>query len=132
MLFVPGQTAFFDVDDTLVLWRDPGTGAAPVPGLPFPAWAHREHLELLVKLRGVGYAIVVWSHGGADWAARVVEALDIASLVSVVCAKPSVWFDDHADPTKILGPQTHRYLGVNPHDESGPIAPEPAYIGGWY
>jgi hypothetical protein len=108
------NTVYVDCDDTLVLWRKTAEAGPEVAGLPIQCWRHERHLTLLDNLKAVGYAVVVWSHGGAAWARQVVEALGIEDVVDVVVAKPALWLDDYPDPSKILEPTRHRYIGTPP------------------
>lgn len=76
-----------DVDDTLVLWKD------------------REYTtnwkvyNQLVRHKIRGHYVIVWSAGGAEWAKKIVDQMDIAHLVDVVMAKPAFMWDDK-DPNE--------------------------------
>lgn len=106
-------TAFFDVDETLVLWRRPpgpsieGFDIATEFGGMF-VWRHEAHIERLKNHYRLGHQIIVWSHGGVDWAKRVVNALDLADYVHVVCNKGDWFYDDKAD--EIITKYTQRYI----------------------
>lgn len=74
---------YFDVDETLVLWND---------GVNWSA--HDKHVEALKQHHYRGHTVVVWSAGGNEWAAQVVEKLKIQKYVTYILAKPSWFYDD--------------------------------------
>lgn len=93
------QTTFFDVDDTLVLWNIPANRAADVIFIPcgdefVQVVPHRKHIEQLKRHKARGHTVIVWSAGGSEWAKNVVEMLQLTSLVDVVMAKPTWFYDD--------------------------------------
>lgn len=111
-----GPTAFFDVDDTLVMWNlleDEKYDQVIIKcrGQVTMATVNTHNLELLKKLYNRGHGVVVWSAGGADWAEAVVIALGIEKYVHVVSAKPTYYIDDCSDPSSILG--KHSYFSVD-------------------
>lgn len=111
-------TVYVDVDETLVLWA-PDYTVPSVPDLPLRVWPHSEHIRLVRSLHAVGYTVVVWSRGGAEWAGKVVDALGLADAVDVVLGKPELWIDDLRDPSGILEPSRRRYLGTPPPEFPG-------------
>lgn len=114
-----GPTVYVDVDETLVLWAPPPGVVPAVPALPMRVWPHHEHIWLVRSLHAVGYTVVVWSRGGAEWAAKVVTALKLDDAVDVVLGKPELWIDDLSDPGKVLEPSRRRYLGTPPPEFPG-------------
>lgn len=97
------RTVFFDVDGTLV--EQPVEPGAPIKDLVHiedPLLPNRYMLfkvnEAMVRLlkeeHHRGAHVVVWSRGGYEWAATVVDALDIRNYVHQVMTKPLVYFDD--------------------------------------
>lgn len=103
------QTTFFDVDETLILWEPTETQlfsygktyTAPgghqtilVPHLP--------HVEQLKKHKIRGHTIVVWSAGGAFWAAEAVKFLGLEGYVDLVISKP-VWYYDDKTAEEFMG-----------------------------
>lgn len=105
----PGPVAFFDVDDTLLMWDipknyDPDNVIDVKCRNKFQQrYVNIHNLKLLETMAMSGHAIVVWSAGGSDWAEAAVKALNIESLVDVVTSKPTYFIDDISDPSKILG-----------------------------
>lgn len=95
---------FFDVDDTLV---KPIEGpSSPMMG-PFIQIRNQYFLinvRVIADLRLCkvrGHQAVVWSQGGATWAATVVRELGLEPYVDFVIAKPS-WFIDDRKAEDIL------------------------------
>ncbi len=107
-----GPSAYFDVDDTLVQWKDPaGAHSADKIAIPFKDHTNYAHVnvhnvELLKKFCMRGHAVIVWSAGGVDWAEAVVKALGLEQYVHAVLSKPTYHIDDISDPAHILGRRT--------------------------
>lgn len=112
-----GPTAFFDVDDTLLMWDMPEYALedeiveVTCRGLTSKRCINSYNLDLLHKMARSGHGIVVWSAGGSDWAEAAVIALGIEDIVDVVTGKASYYIDDLADPAKVLG--KHGYFDFN-------------------
>lgn len=100
----------FDVDETLVLWRDASpdddTVSVPCPhsdGNPLVVLVkHRPHIKLLKNHAARGTAIIVWSAGGYEWARAVVLALGLEDCVHFIMSKPRAYVDD-LPAAEILG-----------------------------
>ena len=101
------NTAFFDVDDTLVLWSSKYRDIDPPIEFPVPekhqerlqsrtvkCIPHRPHIEQLLRHAARGHNVVVWSAGGADWAETVVQMLGLEGIVDVCMSKPEWYYDD--------------------------------------
>lgn len=56
--------------------------------------AHRAMIRLLEEEHAAGKYIMVWSRGGAKWAASVLTALNLTDKVNLVIGKPLAYFDD--------------------------------------
>lgn len=93
---------FCDVDETLVFWKtdqdpadvviqavDPYMGGKYVDLVP-----HQRNIDLLKRNKGQGRTIVVWSMGGVEWAASVIEALGLKDYVDIIMGKPKAYIDD--------------------------------------
>lgn len=94
-----GPTAYFDVDDTLVMWEIPDGFEEDLVTVKCREYAellapNKYNIKHLKKLASRGHAIIVWSAGGADWAESVVKALDLEDFVHVVTSKPHYMIDD--------------------------------------
>lgn len=105
MLVLPKHSAaYFDIDDTLVLWgkpkdvphdqlvfvQEPGPRGERVALVP-----HLSHIAQLKKFKESGnWHVVVWSQGGGDWAYAVIEALGLQNYVDVCMSKPTIYYDD--------------------------------------
>lgn len=98
-VMAPGQVAYFDVDNTLVFAANevPDLEISPenwvrICGREF--YMHRPHVETIKDFKARGLIVVVWSAGGAQWAALVVEALGLTKDVDFCLTKPNWIFDD--------------------------------------
>ena|SRR5271157_4505709 len=91
----------FDVDDTLVMWEIPpgrekdcvlfnsfGTAEWLLP--------HGPHIKMMKQFKARGQKVIVWSQGGAQWAAEVIKSLKLEEFVDVVMTKPKWIIDDKA------------------------------------
>lgn len=96
------MTSFWDVDSTLVFSLDPDR---LVPGRKVQVYdaVTGQHLtmienqamvRLLREEKHRGANITVWSRGGYEWAANVVEALGLTDQVDQVMSKPMAYMDD--------------------------------------
>lgn len=112
-----GPSAYFDVDDTLLMWDMPEVAEATsivtvtCRGKTQQRYVNHFNLDLLIKMAQSGHAIVVWSAGGSDWAEAAVKALEIEEFVHVVASKPTYFIDDISDPARVLG--KHGYFDIN-------------------
>jgi hypothetical protein len=115
MIIFPGhQTVYCDVDDTLILWS-PSQEQIEKEGIDIhcsesmtlidgklvqsSSWAtkvvpHKKHIAQIIKHKMRGHQVVVWSAGGADWAAAAVRALQLEKYVDLVIQKPTWCYDD--------------------------------------
>lgn len=109
------NSAWFDVDDTLVKW---GTVlpedrehlvpiTCPVSSVEdedgnikeVSQWTeylrpHKKHIEQLKLHKARGHTVIVWSQGGWEWAEAVVKALKLENYVDLVVSKPNWYYDD--------------------------------------
>jgi hypothetical protein len=117
---VPARpTAFFDVDDTLVMWdipegieiNDDRLVSINCKGIEDRLFPNKHNIELLKKFSARGHSVVVWSGGGADWAEAVVDALGLNQYVDVVVNKPQYYMDDIANPKEWIG--KHGYFKLD-------------------
>ena len=102
-----GPTAFFDVDDTLLLWDIPEgceyTITVSCRGFSELLAPNTYNIELLKKFATRGHSVVVWSAGGSDWAEAAVKALNLEKYVEVCTSKPNYYIDDIANPKEWIG-----------------------------
>lgn len=84
------KTVFVDVDETLVMWE--GTSYRP----------HLAHIELIKRFHARNQPVIIWSHGGYEWALRIVKELELEPYVSAVISKPAWWIDDLAASEVLL------------------------------
>lgn len=102
MIAIKGnEFIYFDVDDTLVSWRNYPQGTER--SLPFtdPQTKAIEMLEpiqktiaALINHKKEGKTIIVWSAGGSEWAEEVVKTLQLEQYVDVCLTKPKEYYDD--------------------------------------
>lgn len=106
------RVAYFDVDDTLVMWgygpEDLGTIPLECQGHYVYCKPHAKHIEAMKRHAARGHTIVVWSAGGVEWATTVVEKLGLSNIVDAVACKPSWWYDD-LKAEEILRPMDRIY-----------------------
>src|SRR5688500_2762298 len=95
------KTAYFDVDDTLVIHHredDPRAKEFVYDNgkyyYTFHLVPHEKHIEELKLLHRTGWEVIVWSQGGSKWEKSVVETLGIQEFVDVVLTKPVRFYDD--------------------------------------
>lgn len=79
------KAIYVDVDATLIRT----SGAKQIPIVRAVEYVKRKHME--------GYALYLWSRGGADYARGVAETLGIAELFQAFLPKPDVVFDDRTE-----------------------------------
>lgn len=125
------QTTYFDVDDTLVMWKASPEELAErgveitcpistyynedgeqktIEGWKQLLLPHRYHIEQLKQHKLRGHTIIVWSAGGYDWAEAVVRSLGLEQYVDLVISKP-IWCYDDLQPNEIIPkPQYKREL----------------------
>jgi len=92
-----GRVAYFDVDDTLVEWKEFGDGpkvSIEMNGMISEKAVIDAHIEELILQKKSGTHIVVWSAGGSKWAEAVVKALEIEEYVDAILTKPDRIYDD--------------------------------------
>lgn len=114
-----GETVFFDVDDTLVMFCPPDEIVKELDlkantfhcrGKVSKFYINEHNIKLLKDLSVRGHAIVVWSTAGSDWCEAVVKNLELEEYVEVVMGKPAWYIDDKEDPRKWMG--THEYIDL--------------------
>lgn len=97
-----------DVDDTLLMWSIPQGYSGPLVKTKLNGIEeeHRPNLpaiEHLKKMKARGYAVIVWSAGGSDWAEEAVRALNLQDFVDVIMPKIDFHLDDVDDPKDKIG-----------------------------
>ena len=119
-----GQTAYFDVDNTLVIWEKDINKAlygskhllstsvekeeeyikVHNNGHDFYFRPIKVHVNQLIQQKLKGLKVVVWSASGASWASSVISALKLNEYVDVILTKPNFYYDDreaaHFMPTR--------------------------------
>lgn len=110
------KTYFSDVDQTLVMmdeFQDKIPDGVDVSKLikvhnnknKPDAWVwamrHERHINLLRAMAARGFAIVVWSAGGEDWADYIVGILGLDGLVDATMGKPD-WYADDKGPDNFM------------------------------
>lgn len=118
------NVVFFDVDGTLVnhlgstdrfpfdetIFVKDILGEKDIRLLP-----NHKMIRLLREELAKGSKVVVWSRGGYQWAANVLEALDLADKDILVMSKPFAYFDDKDASewmvNRVFIPLTENYKG---------------------
>ena len=92
------KTAFVDVDETLVLWKDdptdPRNTVIQVANGNLVIKFHKRHIQLVKQLHDIGWNIVIWSQGGSDHAEHVVKACNLEEHIHLITPKPEMFLDD--------------------------------------
>lgn len=116
------QPTYFDVDDTLVMWRRGKPGDPDVVAVTCPPgrhkraaedmgweveemefstgeWTeylvpHKGNIEAMKRHKARGHTIIVWSAGGWEWAHAAVVALGLQQYVDLILEKPRWAYDD--------------------------------------
>lgn len=107
------NTTAFDVDQTLIYWifyteysknhESPDYFQLKY-GQEFCFFKkHKAHIRFLKHCKERGDFIVVWSQNGAEWAEKIVKALNLQDYVDVVMAKPTRHVDDKENIPDIVG-----------------------------
>jgi predicted phosphatase len=98
----------FDVDDTLILHKDPknGTVSLVVPNPyaedhPYEVWVHTNHVRFIKEQKARGRCVIVWSAAGYRWAETIIGLLDLEEYVDYVITKPVMCVDD-LEPSEYL------------------------------
>lgn len=105
MYVVPqGNTVYFDVDDTLIYWDDEKIDSSildlarmiriELNGQEIIRYSIEENVREIMLQKLSGCHVVVWSASGSQWAAAVIEALEMSEYVDVVVSKPTQYYDD--------------------------------------
>lgn len=98
MITIAGpKTLYVDVDNTLVTWDGPNYTV------------NEKYVTLIQQFRARGHTIIVWSQGGAEWAASVVYEFNLNSYVTACISKPD-WFADDKAASEFLPEMNRIYL----------------------
>lgn len=101
------QISYFDVDETLVLWKKQKTSLLDIKanyyGESVYLTPHKKHIQFLKSLKSRGGYIVVHSGNGWAWAEEVVKLLKLEEYVDEVKTKPYKIIDD-TNPSEWLPP----------------------------
>lgn len=97
---------YFDVDNTLIMHVPPKHPIPEheedsllyltIPGtdITIRCYPHHDNIKLLKRSKAKNHTVIVWSHGGVDWAAYVVKQLKIEKYVDFVLHKVEKYVDD--------------------------------------
>lgn len=83
----------FDVDNTLVMW-EVGLLGPDIEINGAKLRTNRRNVERIKEMHVKGQYVIVWSAAGYDWAAKVVNALELTQYVDMVMTKPRWYYDD--------------------------------------
>lgn len=92
-------TAFFDVDQTLIMagyetHKDVITIMCPYTKEELKLVPHKHHIKILKDQKARGYHITVWSANGWQWVDSVLTALGLWEYVDEGRGKSIKFFDD--------------------------------------
>ena len=97
---------YFDVDNTLIMHVPPGQLVSErlqdslytidIPGTDIVIRYHPnfDNIKLLKRSKAKHHTVIVWSHGGVDWAEHVIKALGLEKYVDYVMHKVEKYVDD--------------------------------------
>lgn len=114
--FVPTQSLFFDVDDTIIFWpKHPNTFENDKDAIIFNYNNHNFYLkpnfkmieEIKQKFKD-GYEIIIWSYGSKEWAHEVIEKLNLTGYIDYITSKPDYYYDDL--DVKVFLKKKRRYI----------------------
>lgn len=112
------QLIFFDVDDTLIMWKGAEHETTiyfkdPYLGTCLKVWPNQSNINLLKEKATRGYTVIVWSAGGYQHAEAVIKTLGLASYVDFIMSKPTAYVDDkpveHWFPKRVYLDAAMRY-----------------------
>lgn len=96
------RVVFFDVDDTLILWKKHKSKLPTVTINGRKFQVHVKHLQKIHDYCVMGFTVFVWSNSGHKWAKAVAKALKVDNKVICMC-KPHRVFDDCANLNDTIG-----------------------------
>ena len=123
--------AYFDVDDTLVMWDYDAEALEFVEINRMCMPVHRIHVEIMKKHKARGHTIVVWSQGGSEWAEMAVKALGLEDTVDIIMPKP-YWAYDDLPYDKALGERKYIPYSTDQIEEAKPNPPAPYTFREWW
>lgn len=88
------RVAFFDCDDTLIMWYKVDRTLPEVTINDRVFQVHTKHVQKIKDYNTLGWTVVVWSASGHEWAEKVVKALGLEKEVDFAMCKPHRVFDD--------------------------------------
>lgn len=127
------KTYFSDVDQTLILMDEFANGIPDdidqsklikicnnknKPDSWVWGMRHERHIALLRAMAARGFAIVVWSAGGEDWADYIVGLLGLDGLIDATMGKPD-WYADDQIPYKFMKGRVYLHPFNPMKDERG-------------
>jgi predicted HAD superfamily phosphohydrolase YqeG len=95
-----------DVDNTIIKWvNSPTENSKTVSyyGTSKEVEPNQAVIAFVKSLKQRGYHVTVHSNNGWQWAKNVVEALELESVVDLVCTKSSKCIDDELNVEHIIG-----------------------------
>jgi hypothetical protein len=94
------KVVFIDCDQTLVDWSASEIKEVLTPvtinnqGYESMVYVNQKNVNLAIKLRKMGYTLIVWSQSGHDWAEAVAKAVGLQEHVTACMSKPRYYVDD--------------------------------------
>jgi len=91
------KITLIDVDETLIFWDHfDGVPKITVDGAKGPVvlGVSEKLINRIKQHKNQGHINIVWSHGGYEFAEKVVKALELEEYIDVVMSKASIYYDD--------------------------------------
>lgn len=94
------KIVFIDCDDTLIMWErseydgklEPVT--IKINDYESVVYKNQKNINLAIKLKKMGYTLIVWSATGYEWANAVAKAVGLEEYVTACMSKPRYYIDD--------------------------------------
>lgn len=91
-------TAYVDVDETLILWKDdpsdPANKILQLENGDLVVKLHKKHIQLVKNLYTIGWNIIIWSQGGSNHAEAVIKKIGLENYIHAIIPKPTLVIDD--------------------------------------
>lgn len=101
------RVAFFDCDDTLILWNEVDKDLPTVSINDRKFQVHTKHVQKIKDYHTMDFYVIVWSNSGHKWAETVIKALGLEEYVDDAMCKPHRVFDDAKSLDDTIG---HGYI----------------------
>lgn len=100
LIIKSNKIVMIDCDDTLIMWDkskykgklEPVT--IKINKFKSVVYKNQKNINLIIKLKKLGYTLIVWSLSGYEWAQKVTKAVGLENYVTICMSKPNYYVDD--------------------------------------